>query len=307
MDKVGTGINWGNNWQMFAGGAVVVIGLPIVGILVGSATPNIIISGKKENSAGVVSYRTTDDIFSTTIHEIGHTSHIKTRKFSFFSVTKRIRESWANALEWYITKIEYNELGYPNYDDPNNVNYYSSDNQQAWKNARYRSDYSTLTSGEKKTIENYTPLFKDLVDNFNQALERGTPPSNRCPSGGFWDGNNCYIGTPPNGTAFIWANNFYYSGSNCSWPAHFDGSNCFYSGIPSNSIGVILANSWFLRPAGNSDYPYDEVTGYTMSQLESMLDHFNGVSSTHEKLKLHKPSGITNKHLDLYFNYFYNY
>jgi len=137
-----------------------------------SLWPNIKIWGKDSNG----NYRTTDDIFSTTIHELGHASHIELMNaglIQFGQVSVQIRESWANAIEWYITKIEYNELGFPNYDNPY-MNYFMGDHMQWWKKAKLRSDYNLLTDTQKKIINNYTPLFIDLVDDYNQSVNIGS-------------------------------------------------------------------------------------------------------------------------------------
>ncbi len=69
---------------------------------------------------------------------------------------------------------------------------------------------------------------------------------------GSYDSANCYVGTPPDGTtAFIYANNFYYtavSGNQCpksgSW---FDGANCFVMDIPSSCVPFIWSNRWYVK------------------------------------------------------------
>jgi len=279
IDKEGTGVNWGNNWQMFVPGR--------------SLWPNIKIWGINNNG----NYRTTDDVFSTTIHELGHASHIQLMNgglIQYSQVSKQIYESWANAIEWYITKIEYNELGVSNYDDPSLSTYkYNSDNMQDW------------TSSDN---HNYTPLFVDLVDNYNQSLNYGYQPTNKCPNGGNFDGYNCRVGTPPSGSnAFIWADNFYYTGPNCPMKgSSFNGANCFVQNIPNGSIGFIWNNNWYLHPAGNSNYPYDQVSGYTMGNIEQLLKHSYGLTSLKNQLKANKPSNMTDKHIDVYLNYFFN-
>jgi hypothetical protein len=70
---------------------------------------------------------------------------------------------------------------------------------------------------------------------------------------GSYDTRNCYVGTPPSGTtAFIYANNFYYtpvSGNQCPMPGSwFDGVNCFVMEIPGNCSPFIWANSWYVKP-----------------------------------------------------------
>ena len=88
-----------------------------------------------------------------------------------------------------------------------------------------------------------------------------------------------------------------------SW---FDGANCFVQNIPNGSIGFIWNNNWYLHPAGNSNYPYDQVSGYTMGNIEQLLKHSYGLTSLRNQLKANKPSNMTDKHIDVYLNYFFN-
>jgi len=200
-DKIGTGVNWGNNWMYF-------IGTP--GLI-----PNIHIYGK--NSTG--GYHSTDVLFSTTVHELGHASHIELMngdENQFSQVSVQIRESWANTIEWYISRIEYVSLGFPNYDSPIPTTT-DRDNMQNWT-----SIGSHL----------YTPLFIDVLDNYNQSTNRGTQPTNRCPDGGWFNSMHCYIGSAPSGeSAFIYADNFYHTPigcCNCPQPGSwYDGANCY--------------------------------------------------------------------------------
>ncbi|MCK4662900.1 MAG: hypothetical protein KAT68_08550 [Bacteroidales bacterium] len=268
-----SGMNWGN--------------LDFTGVF-----PDIQIFGKVNGY-----WVNTNELFSTTIHETGHASHIalmNAGEIQFLQVSKIIYESWAEAIEWYITKIEYNELGVSNYDNPDI--YINGDNKQWW-NSSYSHDY--------------TPLFIDLVDTYNQSLNKGVQPTNKCPNGGTFDGCHCHIGTPPSGeSAFIYSDNFYYTPVGCcNCPltgSEYDGANCKVMDIPVNSIGFIWHNKWYLHPAGNSNYPYDQVSGYTMHSIESFLKHVYGLSSLQSKLKANKPSRMTDKHLDIYLNYFFN-
>jgi hypothetical protein len=271
----GTGNNWGN-WD-FSG-----------------IFPDINIWGANPNGG----WWATNELFSTVIHETGHASHIELMnagEIQFGQVTSQIYESWADAIEWHITQIEYNELGFPNYDNPNTNTL--GDHKQWWDD----SDSHT-----------YTPLFIDLVDDYNQSLERGTMPTDRCPDGGTFDGSNCYIGTPPSGeTAFIWDEKFYYTPvgcCDCPQPeSSFDGANCHIMPIPENSIGFIASNSWYLYPAGNSDRPFDQVENYTMGYLESnIMKHSYGLTSLRNNLKANKPQGVTDKQIDILFEFFFN-
>ena len=143
LDKSGTSINWGN----------------IIILL-----PNIRIYGKEPSSERILN---TNEIFSTTIHEITHTTHIDLVGLVDFGLSgELVRESWADAVEWHISKLEYNERGEPDYDDPR-FNVLTDplgrtpDHKQWWDNTR---------SSE------YTPIFIDLVDDFDQP---GVGPDDR--------------------------------------------------------------------------------------------------------------------------------
>lgn len=137
-DNEYSGINWGN-WDF-------------TGVL-----PDIKIFGR-------VNYHwvSTNELYSTTIHETAHASHIELMnagEIQFSQVSNIIIESWADAVEWYITKIEYNWLGNSNYDNPYAWNFI--DNKQNFS-ISYIQNHST-----------YTPLFIDLVDDYNQRNHFG--------------------------------------------------------------------------------------------------------------------------------------
>lgn len=137
-DKSGSGVNWGN--------------IPY------NVIPNINIYGKDNTG----SYRTTDDIYSTTIHELGHASHINLMGgiIQYAQVSDIIYESWADCVEWYLTRIEYNYLGNQDYDVPPG----DGDNNQDW----------TTNAGQT-----YTPLFIDIIDNYNQINDFPNGPDDR--------------------------------------------------------------------------------------------------------------------------------
>ena len=239
-----------------------------------------------------------NEIFSTTIHETGHASHcelMNAGSIQMLQVTDQICESWAEAIQWYITKIEYNELGFNNYDVPGGINDW--DNKQWWT---------------ASNSHDYTPLFIDLVDDYNQSLLKGEQPTDKCPNGGTFDGTGCNLGTPPNGeTAFIYSNNFYYTPvGECDCPitnSWFDGANCYFREIAPNELGFIHNNSWYLVPAGNTDYPNDAINQYTMGYLESnIIKHSYGLSSLQTNLKNNKPTGLTDEYIDAYLNFYFN-
>lgn len=60
-------------------------------------------------------YKRTEDIFGTAIHEFAHAGHFKQmpgiKEIQFAQVNLMIKESWAEAVEYYIRKLEYAEYG----------------------------------------------------------------------------------------------------------------------------------------------------------------------------------------------------
>lgn len=85
-------------------------------------------------------------------------------------------------------------------------------------------------------------------------LIRHCTECDHCPVIGSYDGANCYIGSPPTGTtAFIYANNFYYTpvnGNQCPLPnSWFDSLNCFMMPIPTQTTPFIFQNGWYVQSA----------------------------------------------------------
>ncbi|MCF6359739.1 MAG: hypothetical protein L3J29_03155, partial [Cyclobacteriaceae bacterium] len=136
LDKKGKSQYWLGTWFVF---------------------PTLEIRGIKDDGT----YWTTNAIFSTTIHEIAHASHSNLMgNIQFWQVDDLLIESWATAVMWSITRLEYNERGVADYDVPSRTldltkKSYSA-HRQWWNN--------TFT----KNID-YSPIFIDLVDNFNQT------------------------------------------------------------------------------------------------------------------------------------------
>lgn len=134
-DSYGTGVYWGN-WS-------------ILGIL-----PDIKIWGKKSDGT----YKETNYVYGTTIHELGHQSHaLHIGTINFWQNTKFIYESWATAVEWKLTNHHYNvELA----KNASCVNYNHENGRQLWTNSAINIEY--------------TPVFIDLIDDFNQANVYGS-------------------------------------------------------------------------------------------------------------------------------------
>ncbi|WP_139279577.1 hypothetical protein [Tangfeifania diversioriginum] len=123
IDQNGGGVFWGD-WS--AGGIL----------------PDIRVFGKWNNQ-----YKTTERVFGTTTHELGHQLHsLYMGNIQYWQVNKVIYESWAEAVEWALTEKEYRGYG--------NSNYTYQRGKQDWR----RSDPDW----------EYSPVFIDLVDDFNQ-------------------------------------------------------------------------------------------------------------------------------------------
>ncbi len=100
-----------------------------------------------------------DEIFSTTVHETAHFSHIELMNWNllqFQQVSNRIAESWAVAVQWQITSMEYKDRGITDFGNPNFVN-------TNVRRLRYGYQYWNSDIGS-----DYTSLFINLVDNFNE-------------------------------------------------------------------------------------------------------------------------------------------
>lgn len=90
----------------------------------------------------------TDDILAGTIHELTHWSHRRYLGSSSFSLVQPcISESWAFCVEWYImTHL------YPNSFGPHG----------------YKDGHQTWLANVPNHFGNYTPVFVDLMDSYNQ-------------------------------------------------------------------------------------------------------------------------------------------
>lgn len=116
--------------------------------------PNIFIAYPHESTR-------TEDVFSTTIHELGHQSHLITLGQSLYvDLDKEIHESWAAAIEWSLTNHHYNEeLG------------------RQYSHYAYQDWYpGNLPSGKTSC---YTPIFIDLIDTYNQFIDDVRTPNDR--------------------------------------------------------------------------------------------------------------------------------
>lgn len=98
-----------------------------------------------------------DETYSTTVHETAHYTHYRNLiSIGFYAMNSMIRESWATAVELYLTKKEYQAWGVVNYGE---FNY-------DLVPPTFFPTYKGYQLG--KGNESYTPLFIDLIDNYNQ-------------------------------------------------------------------------------------------------------------------------------------------
>jgi hypothetical protein len=117
--------------------------------------PNIMIWMKDGRGTLYDSY----DIFSTTVHELTHTSQMfefSNGLVQYTFVSAFISESWATCVEISVTDWVYQvKLGLPNYKYHRNYQDWALDNNNKAVNNHHK---------------NYSPIFFDLIDNDNQRL-----------------------------------------------------------------------------------------------------------------------------------------
>lgn len=106
-----------------------------------------------------------DEIFSATCHETGHTSHAirMNTVFQYWQVARQLQESWAVAIEWVLTHREYADKGIANYGDEN---YFPTTTPPIFPNA-YAYQYWHQVEGSDFWYRN-TNLYINLIDNHNE-------------------------------------------------------------------------------------------------------------------------------------------
>jgi hypothetical protein len=105
-----------------------------------------------------------DEIFSTTCHETGHTSHVLRMNggvIQFWQVSSQLQESWPVAIEWFLSNKEYAERGIPNYGQWN----YDPTNPPQYPN-HFAYQYWTLPGYS----DDYTSLYINIVDTVNDKF-----------------------------------------------------------------------------------------------------------------------------------------
>lgn len=124
-------------------------------------------------------------IFTTSCHELGHAAHYRNNNERYEDSGTFIRESWARCIEYLMAKQEYSEK-----DALDRL--YITDTiriQQIIDNHIYEHETYWMTpdlaynyqAWDTNTQPNYTPIFIDLIDNFNQNeyyhLKVNEPPT----------------------------------------------------------------------------------------------------------------------------------
>lgn len=101
-------------------------------------------------------YRKTNAVFGTTLHELAHQAHQRYMgTVQFWQVNEFVGESWARGIQCILTNQHYREeLA---------LNDRCLTHDELYSMQHYR----------KEIHGNYTPLFIDLIDDFNQALYYG--------------------------------------------------------------------------------------------------------------------------------------
>tara|TARA_R110001592_G_scaffold325782_4_gene606142 strand:+ start:26397 stop:28055 length:1659 start_codon:yes stop_codon:yes gene_type:complete len=239
-----------------------------------------------------------DFVYGVAIHEIGHYSHWGITRSDFDNTNKEVKESWAEAVELSITTWRYKQL------DPWYIHQNNYQNRRRKLNDR---DY---------TYNYYTPIFIDLMDIKNQSSTGPIDLHTPCPCGGDFDSKNCFIATAPEGsTPFIYDTenstvnngNFYYTpinGNQCPLPgSYYDGNNCFVQTIPNNCIPFIHNNSFYIIRNGDSEYQIDEVSEYTLQQLENTLPLVKNFDDLENELRI-RHNNPSEKYLDELFQYY---
>jgi hypothetical protein len=132
-----------------------------------AAIPTIRVARYSDND-NTVEYGS-DEIFSTTIHEITHTSHYNTLGRSlakYMQTDLTIRESFAVGVEWLLTGMEYRERGIIAASAPDYADYgawdYDPVNPPGFPNWYAYQYWGSNDDGS------YTSLFINLIDDFNE-------------------------------------------------------------------------------------------------------------------------------------------
>jgi hypothetical protein len=98
-------------------------------------------------------------IYSTTIHELAHAAHWAMDRSNFRNSDDVILESWGRCVQWRFTNLEYPTRAW-------------SDDGYGVASQRI-NPLASLTSTNGSYQRKYTPIFIDLIDNYNQRVQLG--------------------------------------------------------------------------------------------------------------------------------------
>lgn len=106
-------------------------------------------------------------IVANTFHELGHASHFTNGESNYRNSDKNLRESWASFVGFYLTLMEYQDLGFVN--GPFDVEFYEP--YPYTMSAYYIPD--DLINRQLTKVPNsqgYNPIYIDMYDSDNQYI-----------------------------------------------------------------------------------------------------------------------------------------
>ena len=114
--------------------------------------------------ANSIFWNTPSILYNITCHELGHAihcTHIKKKEYN--DVEERVRETWATFIQYLYTRLEYRELGVED-------KLCKIDSLKLMEEPDMRYNFQKrIDNPESQNYYNtYTPLFVDLVDDYNQ-------------------------------------------------------------------------------------------------------------------------------------------
>lgn len=113
-------------------------------------------------------YRTVQQVLSTTFHELAHASHYTNNIVRFVTSQRIIQESWADFVRYYLTLMEYTELGCQDILFPDIYIEPVTSDPLAIGLICKEPNYLNRQDWVAAIDSFYTPLFIDLMDTDNQ-------------------------------------------------------------------------------------------------------------------------------------------
>lgn len=223
--------------------------------------PRIYIYGEREDGNGNTFLRTSEDLYSTTIHEIAHAMH-QQMPTSFKQTEVLLLESWAVAVEWNFLRRRY--AGIPG--------------SEFWGSEQDVDRFDDQIVNWQD-VQGYSPLLVDLMDDYDQRAFYGL---NDCSvSGGAAVTNSnrarraCLIFTASQGVnMFLWQGGVYTtSNASGSCPVGTQGpqGNCYIMPIPNNDGLWMEGSKLYAAREGDNDFPRDIVSGYSLWALQQAM------------------------------------